>query len=356
MPNRSRILGLATAWPEHVIGQQDVEAYCSRIFGGDDQWFARLAAVYGNTGIELRHVCMPLEWYAGPHGWPERMGLFESHALDLLEAAADRALAVAELAPSEIDAVLTICTTGFTTPSLDALLIDRMGLRSDVRRLPIFGLGCAGGVLGLARADESARATPGANVLLLGVELCSLTFRAQEQSKANVVASALFGDGAAAVVLSAGDGAARPSLPELLGAGEHTWPGSRDVMGWRVEDDGFGVVFSRHIPALIRRDFKGVVAEFLRRGESPQSHLAGYLFHPGGGKVLAAYEQALGLGPDDLRHSREVLRTCGNVSSISVLAVLERALGDARPGPHLMAALGPGFTAAMMLIDLPAQD
>lgn len=359
MSNQSRILGLATASPEHVSTQEDVKAYCARIFGAEgEEWFARLASVYGNTGIETRHVCMPLEWYAEPHGWPERMELFERHALALMQRAAEQALAHAGVAAADVDAVIAVSTTGFSTPSLDALLIERLGLPADVRRLPVFGLGCAGGVLGLARGDELARAEPGDTVLLVGVELCSLTFRAQEMSKANVVASALFGDAAAAAVLRAEPAAesADGGDPVILARGEHTWPDSRDVMGWRVEDDGFGVVFSRHIPNLIRRDFEQIVDAFLSRHRLGRGDLAGYLLHPGGAKVLEAYRQALDLDGGVLRHSRAVLRDYGNLSSVSVLVVLERALADRRPGPHLMSALGPGFSAALLLLEMPADS
>lgn len=353
--NRTQILAVACSHPPHVSTQEDVEAYCARIFGAESaEWFARLASVYGNTGIETRHVCMPLEWYAEPHGWPERMELFERHALALMQRAAEQALARAGVAAADVDAVIAVSTTGFSTPSLDALLIERLRLPADVRRLPVFGLGCAGGVLGLARGDELARAEPGDVVLLVGVELCSLTFRAQELSKENVVASALFGDAASAVVLRAESATtANGTVPAVVASGEHTWPDSREVMGWRVENDGFGVVFSRHIPSLIRRDFQRVVDSFLERCGHRRSDLAGYLLHPGGAKVLDAYRQALDLDDQALEHSRAVLRDYGNLSSVSVVAVLERVLGDLPPGVHLMAALGPGFSAALLLLEVP---
>src|SRR5262249_52780806 len=192
------------------------------------------------AGIEHRYSCMPLEWYLAPHGWVERSRLFCEHAVDLLCEATSACLARAGMKPDDIDTVVAVSTTGVATPSLDALVIERLGLRRDVRRLPIFGLGCAGGVTGLARAIDQARVLPGSNVLYLVVELCTLTFRHGDNSKSNVVASALFGDGAAAAVISTdGDG------PEFGPSGEHTWAQSLDVMGWRVQEDGLGVLFSR---------------------------------------------------------------------------------------------------------------
>jgi alkylresorcinol/alkylpyrone synthase len=332
-----------------VLNQAEVRDLCREVFAERPDLFARMAEVYDNAGIETRRSCVPLDWYRTPHGWPERMALFEEHALNLLEEAARAALAEAGMTPEDVDITVCVSSTGIVTPTLDALLIGRLGLRSDVQRLPVFGMGCAGGVNGLARADAMARARPGAAVLVLTVELCALTFRPQELDKSNIVASALFGDGAAATVLRAEPGAGGTRLGP---AAEHTWPDSRGVMGWRIEEDGLGVIFSRDIPALIERDLPPIADRFLAAQETERSALAGYVMHAGGTKVLEAYRRALGVDAASLAPAYAVLRDCGNMSSVTVLAVLRRMLDGGAAGPHLMAALGPGFTAGLMLLDL----
>jgi alkylresorcinol/alkylpyrone synthase len=246
-----------------------------------------------------------------------------------------------------VDTIVAVSTSGIATPSLDALLVERLGLRRDVERLPVFGLGCAGGVLGLARAAALARARPGARVLLVVVELCGLTFRLGDRSKSNLIASALFGDGAVACVVStATEG------PTLLAWGEHTWPDSLDVMGWRVENDGLGVVFSRDIPTLVRKDFTAVTDAFLARHGLTRGRIDHFVCHPGGAKVVNALEEALDLPAGALEDSRAVLRDYGNMSAATVLFVLERALGAGRRGRCLLSSLGPGFTAGFLLAEV----
>jgi alkylresorcinol/alkylpyrone synthase len=234
------------------------------------------------------------------------------------------------------------------TPSLDALLIERMSLRRDVARLPVFGLGCAGGALGLARAAEMARARPGQVVLLVVVELCGLTFRADDASKSNLVATALFGDGAAAAVLST-----RGTGPRLAAWGEHTWPDTLDVMGWRIEDDGFGVLFSRDIPTLVRERFSAAAVGWLGRVGLRLDDIDGFILHPGGAKVVAALEEALALPEGRLAHERAILRDYGNMSAATLLFVLERALAAPLPPRSMMGALGPGFSAGFLLVERP---
>lgn len=340
---------VATAVPPHVIRQADAEAIARRVFNRDQSEIERLLPVFANAGIEQRHSCMPPDWYLEPHGWKERNDLYERHALALIEEATLCCLARAGRRPDEIDAIVCVSTTGVTTPSLDARLLDRIAFRRDVRRLPIFGLGCGGGVTGLARAGDLQRAEPGSHVLLLVVELCALTFRSGDHSKSNIVATALFGDGAAAVLLGPGGAG-----PRLGASGEHTWTDSLPVMGWQIEDDGFGVLFSRDIPALVRRDFGAITDEFLARHGCSRADLAGYVCHPGGIKVLAALEESFGLQPGALGIARDVLRDYGNLSAATVLFVLDRMLAaGAKPGRYLMTALGPGFTATFQILEIP---
>ncbi len=222
-----RLLALATAVPPHALRQSEVRRQASALFLDAEPALERLLPVFDHSGIETRYSCVPLDWYRRPAGWKERNRLYVENALALLEEAARRCLGQAGLAAAAVDALVVVSTTGIATPSLDAHLVNRLGLRPEVQRLPIFGLGCAGGVLGLARAAALARAAPASRVLFLVVELCMLCFRKDDLSKSNIVATALFGDGAAGAILAcAGDG------PRLGPAGEHTWPQSLDIMGW----------------------------------------------------------------------------------------------------------------------------
>lgn len=341
------LLSLATAVPPYVIGQAEAARRARSLFAesaaGD---LDRLMPVFHNAGIERRYSSVPIEWYDRPHGWAERNALYLENAVRLLEGAARDALALAGLTASAIDAVIVVSTTGIATPSLDAVLIGRLGLRPDIRRLPIFGLGCAGGVLGLARAADMARVAPESRVLLLVVELCALCFRKNDVSKGNIVATALFGDGAAAAVVSC-----RGKGPLLGAAGEHTWPDTLDIMGWDVADDGLKAAFSRDIPALVRRQMRDAAEAFLARQRLRLRDIRRFVCHPGGAKVVTALEDAFGLEAGTLADAREVLRDYGNMSAATVLFVLERALRAGAAGRLLITALGPGFTAGFQLVD-----
>src|SRR5262245_41312196 len=314
-----RLLGLATAAPRYDIRQEDAEAVAGVLFS--DMGFERFAPVFANAAVERRHSCVPISWYGAEHGFAEKNALYIDNALDLLEAAATDALAEGGVSAPEIDAIVTVSSTGVATPALDARLMQRMPFREDVQRTPLFGLGCAGGVLGLSRAAALAQADPNARVLLLVVELCGLTFRRRDVSKSNLIATALFGDGAAAAIVSCcGEG-------PLLGPwGEHTWPDSLDVMGWEVADDGLKVVFSRDIPSLVRTDLRTVVDAFLTKNGFRLEQIDGCICHPGGAKVLDALEEALDLDQGALNDARDVLRNHGNMSAATVLFILRAAL------------------------------
>ena len=342
----SRLLSVATAVPPYPLDQDDVIERVKLLFGGAPT-LERLLPVFTNTGIRTRYSCVPLDWYDRRHSWAERNRIYLAAALDMLEATTVQLLDRAGRSKDLIDAVVVVSTTGVATPSLDALLINRMGLRASVRRLPIFGLGCAGGVIGLARAASQALAAPGETILFLVVELCALWFRRDDFSKSNIVATALFGDGAAGALLSTeGDG------PAVVAAGEHTWPGSLDVMGWDVSDDGLSAVFSRDIPKLVATRFREVMADFLARHDLVVDDIDRFVCHPGGAKVVAALEDAFGLGRGTLASARGVLRDFGNMSAATVMFVLERTLADPRPWNRaLMNALGPGFTAGFIVLD-----
>jgi len=350
------LTGLATAVPRHVLRQEDVVRRVRALFAGRRLDIERLLPAFGNAGIEKRHSCMPIEWYLTPSDWKTRNALYIDNAVDLLAEAAEACLAEAGLPWGAVDAVVTVSTTGIATPSLDARLMERLPLRRDAVRLPVFGLGCAGGVLGLSRAAALAQglngSRPGSRVLCLVVELCGLTFRASDPGKSNVIATALFGDGAAAVLLESPAGGTAPGAGIRLGAGgEHTWPQSLDVMGWEMENDGLGVVFSRDIPALIRERLGAATDAFLARRGLSRADLDGYVCHPGGAKVVGALEEVFGLPDGGLAEARAVLRDYGNMSAVTVLFVLERLRRAGMKGRYLMTALGPGFTAAFQVLE-----
>jgi alkylresorcinol/alkylpyrone synthase len=344
-----RLVSLATAVPPFDIAQSEVSERAVEAFAATPNAAAWLAPIYINAEIDTRHSCVPAQWYLSEHSFGERNDLFLDNAVELIAQAARDALDAAGLEPHDIDAIVTVCSTGVATPSLDARVMEKVGFRRNVERLPIFGLGCAGGVLGLARAAALAQARPDSRVLLLVVELCGLTFRLQDRSKSNLVATALFGDGAAAAIVSCRDEhAARPRLGPW---GEHTWPDSLGVMGWEVADDGLKVVFSRDIPTLVREDLRPIVDAFLTRHGARLDDIDGFVCHPGGAKVLDALETCFELPQGALNHARNVLRQHGNMSAATVLFVLKETLEAHATGPQLMTTLGPGFTAGMMVVE-----
>jgi len=333
--------------PPFVLGQSEVIRRIELALGPRSREIVRLLPMFGNTGIETRYSCVPIEWYENLHDWPERNQVYLDSAVALLEAAARRGLERAGRLPEDIDAIVAVSTTGIATPSLDALLMERMNLRRNVQRLPIFGLGCAGGTIGLARAAAVARTNPGSLVLFLVVELCALCFRRDDFSKSNIVATALFGDGAAAALISSdGNGA------KIVAGGEYTWPDSLDVMGWEVTNEGLKAIFSRDIPELVTTKLNEVVVEFLARHGLTLRDIDSFICHPGGAKVIDALESAFELETGSLRSARDVLREYGNMSAATVMFVLERAIADPTPWNRaLVTALGPGFTAGFTLLE-----
>jgi alkylresorcinol/alkylpyrone synthase len=344
------IAAVATAVPAHAITQEEMERRAREAY----PQFARIEGLYANTGVETRYFCQPKEWYLAPRTWEERTAAFQRHALDLLERVAREAVARAGLRLDEIDAVVTNTITGLAVPSLDALLMNRMGFAPHAERLPIFGLGCGGGVGGLARASRLAQTLPGGNVLFLTIDLCSLCLRINDAAIAMYVAAALFADGAAAVVLrntQRSTGGIRP-LGRIVATGEHFWPETEHIMGWDIKNDGFGIVLSPQLPALLRDNLGAAIDGFLARNGLTRDDLDGFLFHPGGGKIIDVAERVLGLAADALEPSRRILRDYGNMSSATALFVLEEALASGRRGRHLLAAFGPGFSAYFAVIDL----
>jgi alkylresorcinol/alkylpyrone synthase len=342
---QTRLLALKSAVPPHVLEQSDVVVRAGQLFG-ERRDIERLLPVFSNTGIDRRYSCVPIEWYAADHGWRDRTDLYVQNATDLLENVANALLAEAGLTKDAIDAIVVSSTTGIATPSLDALVIERMGLRRDIRRLPIFGLGCAGGVIGLSRAADLANARPGSRVLFLVVELCALTFRKNDLTKSNFVATALFGDGAAGAILSTeGEG------PAFGASGEYTWPDSLGIMGWEVEEDGLKALFSQSIPTLVANDFTTILHAFLARNDLKLTDIDRFACHPGGAKVLDALEDAFQIERGALTESRSILRDYGNMSAVTALFVLERMDWRKKDQRILMTALGPGFSSVLQVLE-----
>ncbi|MBL24283.1 MAG: hypothetical protein CMM48_10355 [Rhodospirillaceae bacterium] len=341
-----KILTLATAVPDHVMRQSDALRLGESLFADQFRDFDRFTDAYRNAGVEKRHICVPVDWLYQEHLWKECNQHYLRAAVDLCAEAAQSCFDGAGLEPDEIDGIVAVSSTGLATPSLDAHLTERLGLRRDIKRLPIFGLGCAGGVTGLARTAELAKSMPGKRWLFVVVELCSLTFRARDLCKANIIATALFGDGAAAAIVSTeGTG------PAILQSGEHIWPHSLEVMGWTIEDDGFGVLFSRDIPAIVRNDLMTPLNAFLARQSCPISEIDRFLFHPGGAKVLDALDEIIAPPAPGFNHARTVMRQFGNMSAPTALFVYDEARKDGPLKHALMGALGPGFSASFLLLE-----
>ncbi len=345
----AHLLSVATASPPYVVTQDAVAQAAGQAFATRYDDFERLSRVFGpSSGIVTRQAVRPIEWYLQPLGWPERTAAFVDAGKALFVEAARKALTAAGLTGGEVDTVVSVSSTGIATPSLEALAVQEMGFRSDITRVPVFGLGCAGGVTGFSIAARLAEARPGSNVLLVAVELCTTSFRLQALTPANIVATALFGDGAAACVLRAGD--AEGALAFVEATGEHTWPDTLDIMGWNIEPEGLGVIFAQAIPPFAHEHVGPAIAGILARSGHTFADVDRFICHPGGKRVVLALEATLSLAPGTLDHERAVLADHGNMSSPTVLFVLDRVLRQGLPGRSVLNALGPGFTSSCAVL------
>jgi len=338
--------GLATALPPHELPQDIVQTKAERILGPKYPQFKRLMRSFTSAGIDRRYSVVPLEWFEEDHGWQDRNAAFLDGGLALFINSAEAALANAGWAADEVDCVVTVSSTGIATPTLEAQASARLGFREDVRRVPVFGLGCAGGVSGLSLAQSLANATPGAKVLLVVVETCTLSFRTDRLQKADIIATVLFGDGAAAACLSTDTTVGQQV--QVHGGTQITWPDTLRIMGWEVDDTGLGVVFDRAIPDFVTEHFETAATRALTAIGLSRDSIDRFVCHPGGAKVVTALEGALHLQQGSLQAERDVLREAGNMSAPTVLFVLERVLREGATGQMMAAALGPGFTAAFL--------
>lgn len=338
--------GLATALPPHVLPQDLVQRKAQEILGENYRQFERLLKTFVSAGIDRRYSVVPIDWFESDHGWQARNEAYIAGASELFAQSAALALADAGWSAEEVDCVVTVSSTGIATPTLEARAMDRLGFRADVRRVPVFGLGCAGGVSGLSLAQSLAAARPDDKVLLVVVEACTLWFRTDRLQKADIIATVLFGDGAAAACLS---GQRADGRQISLGPGtQTTWADTLDIMGWDVDDTGLGVVFGQEIPGFVATKLEAAVEGALLRSGLYRRDIARFVCHPGGAKVVTSIEGALQLGQGTLDAERDVLRGAGNMSAPTVLFVLEQVLKGPSQGQMMATALGPGFTAAFL--------
>jgi len=344
------ILAVETATPQYRTNQAEIRGFAREYFGTAIRDIDRYISVFDNAEIGTRHLAAPLHWFGEEHTWNEANDLWIEVACELGEEAARRCLARAELTPADVDHILFVSTTGLAAPSLDARIMTLLGMPRHTRRTPIWGLGCAGGVAGLARATEYVRAFPGHRALLVCVELCSITFQHGDRSKRNLVAVSLFGDGAAAVLVGGDDVADRG--PRIVDTRSTLFPDSLDLMGWDIVETGMRVIFGAGIPRVVTDHFSQLAGEFLDDHDLSLAAIDHHVYHPGGAKVLRAYEQAGRLPTHALDASREVLREYGNMSSATVLFVLKQIIdqGIAPDATALMTVFGPGFSSEMALL------
>lgn len=341
--NRPIVRSIATANPPHVVHQDDVEKFAAQLFP-KYALSRRHMAIFKNALIDTRHVAKPIEWFAEHHSFPEKNEAGKSTALELSVQVAQEAMHQAGLEPHQIDALIFVNTTVMSTPSLDARIIQRLGLPLHTQRIPMWGLGCAGGAAGLARAADLVRSGK-KNVLLIAVEVCSMTFIKEDHSTSNFVGAALFADGAAGLVVSdAGEGI------EILGGHSSLIPDSEDVMGWDLLEEGLKVRFSRDIPTVMREVMPESIQNACEAYGLQKTDLKHHVLHPGGVKVVQAYSDITGVCLKQLESTFWVLQHHGNMSSPSVLFVLKKFLESPRePGVGLLTAMGPGFCAEHVL-------
>lgn len=350
------VRAIQMALPDHVRSQEDIARGLADAMGMDAHLTERLQRIHAATGVESRRLVLPLDRYARIENFTEANNIWIDEGLRLAEQAAKAALDDAGIAPEDVDVIMVVSVTGIAAPSLDARLVSRLGLRSDVARIPVFGWGCVGGASGIARMHDllAGRNQVG---LLLSVELCSLTVQRDDVSLSNLIASGLFGDGVAAVVMTADDrhdaSPVDPSLPRVVDSQARMYPDSEDVLGWDIGQFGFRIVLSTLLSDVIRDHLGEEVDVLLTRNGLNRDDVSTWIAHTGGPKIIDAVEDALGLPSDALRHTRESLAEVGNLSSASVIDVFGRTVhdGHARAGQYgVLMAMGPGFSSECVLL------
>jgi len=345
-----RIAAVGSALPAHYYDQETLLAALKRYWGERHYNLERLEALHRNVLVGGRHLALPLEQYDRLRTWGDANDAWIEVAQEVGARAVRDGLDAAGFGVNNVDALIFVTVTGVATPSIDARLINRLGLPPRVKRVPIFGLGCVAGAAGIARAADYVRAFPGHVAVLLSVELCSLTLQREDLSVPNLIASGLFGDGAAAAVVA---GAAhRVEGPRVVASRSVFYPDSEDVMGWKISERGFRIVLSGEVPEVVRRHLPRDVDSFLADHGLRRHDVAAWVSHPGGPKVLTAMQEALELPAEALEASWRSLRELGNLSSTSVLMVLKETLErPPAPGSYgLLLAMGPGFCSELVLL------
>lgn len=346
-----KIAAVRTAFPPHWYDQATLTEHLVRVFGADERLAQRLRTLHANTGIEGRHLVLPLAAYGDLGGFTKANAAWLQGALELGERACRDAMAAAGVRPEEVDTIYFSTVTGLASPSVDARLVTRLGLRHDVKRVPMFGLGCVAGAATVSRAADFVRGKPDGVALVLTVELCSLTLQPEDRSVANLISTGLFGDGAAAAVV-VGE-RHRAAGPRIVATRSVFYPDTEDVMGWQIGAHGFRIVLSAEVPTVARERVPEDVDAFLRDQGLSRRDIARWIAHPGGPKVLQALQDGLGVSPETLRASWQCLAKAGNLSSASVLMILEQTLRT-NPGAAgdlgLMLAMGPGFCSELLLL------
>ncbi len=346
-----RIAAVGSAFPPHYVDQDTLIRAFAAAWGSGRHNVDRIVDLHRHTRVEGRHLALPMEAYACLSGFTEANDAWIRVGAEVGAAAIEDALARAGLAVRDVDALWCTSITGIAAPSLDARLINRLGFRSNIKRVPIFGLGCVAGAAGIARAADYLRGHHDHVALLLAVELCSLTLQRDDLTVANLIATGLFGDGAAAAVLV---GTARAERgPAIVATRSTFYPDTEGVMGWQIGETGFRVVLGAEVPDMVRKHLRGDVDALLAEHRLGYDDIAAWVAHPGGPKVLEAMEEAFPLKPGALDLAWESLRRVGNLSSASVLLVLQDTLARTAPTPGsygLMMAMGPGFCSELVLL------
>ncbi len=346
---------MGTALGAHRYQQQEITSAFAGVVTADPVALARLRRFHTAAGVETRHLALPLDEYAGLDGFTAANDAFIRVGVDLGAEAVDRALNAGGLDPRDVDVIMTTTVTGVAAPSLDARLVPRLGLRSDVKRLPLFGLGCVAGAAGVARLHDYLLGHPDDVAVLLSVELCSLTVQRDDASTANLVASGLFGDGAAAVVMLGERRAAELGVvaPQVIGSRSRMYPDTERVMGWDIGGTGFRIVLAASVADVVEEHLGVDVKAFLGDHDLEIGDIEHWVSHPGGPKVLEAITRTLSLPGHALVRSWRSLARLGNLSSASVLHVLGQTLAERPAGtraPGLLMAMGPGFCSELVLL------
>lgn len=340
----------------HRLPQKDLKRFASDIFRTNFPDMENLLAVFDNAKIDFRNFCVPLEYFRDTKTFQKKNELYIKNAVKYSVMAAEECLSKAGINKSELTDIVFVSTTGLSTPSIDAFIINEMNLNEGINRLPVWGLGCGGGAAGIAKANVISKANPDAVVLLIAAELCSLTFIKNDLSKSNLIAVSLFSDGISAVIIT-GDNYIKDFLNKyrikILDSQSRIYYDSLDVMGWEVIDEGFKVIFSKDIPAIIKLNVKKDVTDFLKKNNLDIKQIKNFITHPGGTKVINAYIDALELKPSLLKNTLGSLREYGNMSSASVLYVLDKFYENGfEEGYGLIMSLGPGFSLEMILVSV----